>query len=159
MKVILQDITKLETDALIVGFFEDVRPLKGFAGELDWLLCGSLAGLLINNKLRGSLGDIALLTSRGKVPARKIFMVGLGPRKKLSSDWMKNIAEITAGSVLGAGAENAVIEYFPPADVPYDIGLAAMREGFSAGAKGRGFAVSLLARDTAAFDNISRFLK
>src|SRR3972149_11307853 len=84
LKVILQDIKKLETDALIVGFYEDVRPLKGLAGELDWLLCGSLSNLILSDKLRGSLGDVALLTSRGKIPAQKIFMVGLGAAGSLS---------------------------------------------------------------------------
>ncbi|HET7319375.1 MAG TPA: M17 family peptidase N-terminal domain-containing protein, partial [Nitrospirota bacterium] len=79
MKVILQDVTKVESEAVVVGFFEDVRPLKGLAGRLDWLLCGSLSSLLISKKLRGSLGEVALLTSRGKVPAQKVFLVGLGP--------------------------------------------------------------------------------
>jgi hypothetical protein len=53
MKVILQDIKKLATEALIVGFYEDVRPLKGVAGELDWLLCGSLSSLVLSKKIRG----------------------------------------------------------------------------------------------------------
>ena len=60
VKVILQDIKRLATEALIVGFYEDVRPLKGVAGELDWLLCGALSSLVLTEKLRGSLGDVAL---------------------------------------------------------------------------------------------------
>ena len=52
MQVLLQDIKKIETGAIIVGFFEDVRPLKGLAGELDWLLCGALSRLIINKKPR-----------------------------------------------------------------------------------------------------------
>ena len=82
--VILQDIKKLATEALIVGFYEDVRPLKGVAGELDWLLCGALSSLVLTKKLRGSFGDVALVTSQGKVPAQKIFLVGLGPRAGLT---------------------------------------------------------------------------
>ena len=52
VRVILEDIKKVETEALVVGFFQDVRPLKGFAGQLDWLLCGALSGLLLKNKLQ-----------------------------------------------------------------------------------------------------------
>ncbi len=81
VKVLLQDIKKLETEALIFGFYENVRPLRDLAGQLDWLLCGSLSHLIINQKLRGSLGEVALVTSRGKVPASKLFMVGLGPKE------------------------------------------------------------------------------
>ncbi|MDA8422897.1 MAG: hypothetical protein M0Z89_06150, partial [Nitrospiraceae bacterium] len=80
VRVIIEDIKNVETEALVVGFFQDIRPLKGFVGQLDWLLCSALSGLLLKNKLHGSLGDVALLTSRGKVPAQKIFLVGLGPK-------------------------------------------------------------------------------
>ena len=40
VKVILQEINKIESEALVVGF-RGVRPLKGIAGQLDWLLCGA----------------------------------------------------------------------------------------------------------------------
>src|SRR5919109_1227653 len=103
VKVLLRDITKVESDAVVVGFFEDVRPLKGLAGRLDWLLCGSLSRLLIENRLRGSLGDVALLTARGKIPAQKIFMVGLGPRSGFSLPALKSAARTAAASVERAG--------------------------------------------------------
>ncbi len=71
VKVIFQDIRKIESDAIVVGCFEDVRPLKGFAGQLDWLLCGSLSRLLLTGRIRGSLGDVALFTSRGRSRHRR----------------------------------------------------------------------------------------
>ena len=111
VKVILQDIKKLETGALIVGFFEDVRPLKGLAGELDWLLCSSLSSLIIKNKLRGALGELALLTSRGKVPASKIFMLGLGPRGSVSPETLQEAARSAAAAAVGAGVTSAALEY------------------------------------------------
>ena len=109
MKVLLQDIKKLETEAIIVGFFEDVRPLKGVAGELDWLLCGALSNLIIQNKLRGLLGDIALLTSQGKLPTQKIFMIGLGRKVDLKPSIIQSAAKNAgrdAGSSVAAAARN-----------------------------------------------------
>ena len=80
VKVILQDLKKLATEALIVGFYEDVRPLKGVAGELDWLLCGALSALVLTKKLRGSLGDVALVTSQGKgARCKRSFWWGWDP--------------------------------------------------------------------------------
>lgn len=159
MKVLLQDIKKLETGALIVGFFEDVRPLKGLAGELDWLLCGSLSGLIINKKLRGSLGDVALLTSQGKLPTQKIFMLGLGRNAEFSSSVLRSAAKTAAASALGAGVNKVAIEFFLSPDVPYAGGVSAFFEGLSQGAKGRSFDVSLLAPDAAAYEKIARLLK
>jgi hypothetical protein len=158
MKVLLQDIKKLDTEALIVGFFEDVRPLKGLAGQLDWLLCGSLSNLIINKKLSGSIGDVALLTSQGKLPTQKIFMVGLGRNAEFSTSILRIAAKTAAASALGAGVQKVAIELFLPPAVPYDSGVPALFEGLSQGAKGRSFDVSLLAPDAAAYEKISRLL-
>jgi hypothetical protein len=159
MKVLLQDIKKLETEALIVGFFEDVRPLKGLAGELDWLLCGSLSNLILKNKLRGSLGEVALLTSQGKIPTQKIFLVGLGPKKAFSSAALSSAAKTASASALGAGVSKVAIEYFQPPDLPYDRSVAAFSEGLSQGAKGRSLDVTMIVSDSAAYEKIAPLVK
>jgi len=158
VKVLLQDMKKIESEALIVGFYEDVRPLKGVAGELDWLLCGSLSALILRNKLRGSLGDVALLTSQGKLSVQKIFLVGLGPRARLSPLTLRSAAITAAASALGAGVRSAVLEYGASADMPTDEGLSALQSGLHEGAAGRTLDVALLASDVVAYDTISRSL-
>lgn len=158
VKVALQDIKKLETEALIVGFHEDVRPLKGVAGELDWLLCGALSTLILTNKISGSLGETALVTSQGKVSAQKIFLVGLGPRAGLSRETLRSAARNAAVSALGAGVRKAAIEYFPSPDMPHDSGVTALFQGLNEGAGGRSFEVLLLAPDAVARERISRLL-
>jgi len=159
MNVILQDIAKVDTGALIVGFYEDVRPLKGFAGELDWLLCGSLSRLLLEKKLRGVLGDVALLTTQGKVPASMIFMIGLGRRGESLPATLQSAAKTAAASAVRAGVTTAAVEYFPDSGISYKEGVCAMFEGLREGAGGRGLAVALLARDAAVYENVSRFIK
>jgi hypothetical protein len=159
VQVIVQDINKLATEALIAGFYEDVRPLKGIAGELDWLLCGSLSSLILTNKLSGAIGDVALLTSQGKVPVQKIFLVGLGPRAGLTRTTLQNAARIAASSAVEAGVRSAAIEYFPSSDMPHDSGVAALYQGLNEGAGGRDFDVHLLASDAAACAKISRMLE
>ena len=158
VQVIFQDIKKLATEALIVGFYEDIRPLKGFAGELDWLLCGSLSSLIIKKKMTGALGDVALLTSQGKVPAQKIFLVGLGPRAGLTRTALQSAARIAATSAVEAGVRNAAIEYFPPFDMPHDSGVTALHKGLQEGAGERDFDVHVLAADAAACAKISQML-
>jgi len=159
LTVLLQDIKKLETGALIVGFFEDVRPLKGLAGELDWLLCGALSRLILNNKLRGELGDVALLTSQEKLPTQKIFMIGLGPKATFTLSAARSAANTAAASVLGAGVTKAAIEFLPLSDAPFEHSVSALSEGLSQGAGGRSFDVSLLAPDAAAYEKISRLVR
>lgn len=156
VKVILQDIKKLETGALIVGFFEDVRPLKGLAGELDWLLCGSLSSLIIKDKLHGALGELALLTSRGKVPASKIFMLGLGPRANFSAAALQEAARSAAAAAAGAGVAAAALEYPALPELATESAVNALRQGLADGSRGHSIEISLLAPDAVAYEKISR---
>lgn len=158
MKVILQDIKKLEAEAVVVGFYEDVRPLKGVAGELDWLLCGSLSGLLRSGKLRGALGDIALLTSKGKIPAQKIFMLGLGPEEKFSSATLRQAVRTAASSAVGAGIKSIALEYFSPEGMRNAASLRVFRDGLRDGAAGRALDVALLVPDAASYEKFSKFI-
>lgn len=158
VKVILQDIKKLETGALIVGFFEDVRPLKGLAGELDWLLCSSLSSLIIKNKLRGALGEMALVTSQGKVPASKIFMLGLGPRGSVSLETLRAAAQSAAAAAAGAGVTSAALEYLATPELSMEAAVAALRQGLADGSRGSSIEISLLAPDAASFEKISRLI-
>ena len=103
LKVLMHDIKGLDADAVIVGFYEDVRPLKGAAGALDWLLCGALSQLIIQNKVRGALGEVALLTSRGKIPADKIFMLGLGQRNASTPEALRAAARAALLTIEACG--------------------------------------------------------
>ena len=159
MKVVLQDIKKLETSALIVGFYNDVRPLKGLAGELDWLLCGALSSLIIKRKLNGASGDMALLTSQGKIPASKIFMLGLGSRQALSSETLRKAAQTAATAALGAGVTSAALELFSSSRIPLETTVTALRQGLADGMGGRALDMVMLAPDAGSYEKISRFIK
>ena len=158
VKVILQDIKKLETGALIVGFFEDVRPLKGLAGELDWLLCGALSSLILKHKLSGALGELALLTSLGKVPASKIFMLGLGPRGSISPETLRHAAKSAAAAAVGVGAASMALEYFTTPELSPEIAVRSFYQGLTDGSRGSSLEISLLAPDAASYEKISRLL-
>ena len=155
----MHDIKDLETDAVIVGFHEDVRPLKGTAGALDWLLCGALSHLIIQKKLRGALGEVALLTSKGKIPAAKIFMVGLGPRAASSPESLRAAARVAASSSVNAGIARAALDFFPSGAAQSDDALAAVREGLAEGAGSRQIDFTLLAPDERDFEQMSRLVR
>ena len=159
LNVLLHDIRTIEVDAVGVGFFEDVRPLKGGAGAIDWLLCGALSRLVMENRIRGALGEVALLTTGGKTGAGKVFLFGLGRREMLSPDTTRVAARSVAASIAAAGARRAALDIFPLHDEERDALVAAVREGLREGAGSHSLAVSLLAEDTASCERISRALR
>src|SRR6185437_15009634 len=49
----LQTVDTLECEAIAIGLAQDVRPLAGLAGVLDWRLCGRLSDLLRKGVVTG----------------------------------------------------------------------------------------------------------
>lgn len=71
-------------ELLAVHIWEDVRPLRGAAGLLDWRLCGKLSGLIQSGRLGGAEGEQLLLPTGGRLPWRVAMVLGLGPRAGFS---------------------------------------------------------------------------
>ncbi len=159
VNVLQCDIRTVEADAVVVGFFEDLRPLKGGAGALDWLLCGALSRLVLENRLSGAVGEVALLTSSGKFPAEKVFLFGLGSRAAHSADGLRAAARHVAVSLAGAGVRHAAMDAFPLQGGDDELCVDAVRKGLHEGAGGSSLSVSLLARDAVSFERMSRVLR
>lgn len=71
-------LTQLQTHLLVVSCFEDIRPLRGLASEIDWLYNGLLSRTLMEKRFSGEQGKMLLLASEGKLQIPKVIMVGLG---------------------------------------------------------------------------------
>jgi hypothetical protein len=67
-------------ELLAVFIWQDVRPLRGGAGLLDWRLCGQLSELIQSGRLTGRDGEQLLLPAGGRLPWQFIMVMGLGPR-------------------------------------------------------------------------------
>jgi hypothetical protein len=67
-----------ECEVLVLGFFEDERPLKGSMGWVDWRLNGKLSQLCIERKVTGEWGEATLIPSEGRMAPRLNLLLGLG---------------------------------------------------------------------------------
>ncbi|MGV3619494.1 MAG: M17 family peptidase N-terminal domain-containing protein [Archangium sp.] len=72
-------------EALCCFVTEDERPLSGAAGFLDWRLCGELSRVLISGFFVGAPGDKLLLPTDARVPAKRIFAIGLGRSQSVTA--------------------------------------------------------------------------
>ncbi len=86
MDVILSDrkADVQDCEALVSGFFEDERPLRGTSGWLDWRLNGLLSHLLIDQRLIGTWKETILIPSQGRILAPLILLIGLGKVREYS---------------------------------------------------------------------------
>jgi len=89
--VLSEKISRIRSEILIFGFFQDIRPITGYAGEIDWLTSGSISSLIQQSKIKGSLGE-ATLVATSKVETPKILLMGLGQKKHYT---YKNIHQLS----------------------------------------------------------------
>jgi len=81
--ILFEKITRVHSEILVLGFFQDVRPISGYAAEIDWFTNGMISSLIQENKISGVLGEATLLAT-SKVLTPKILLVGLGQKRDYS---------------------------------------------------------------------------
>ncbi len=101
------------TEAVCCFMTEDERPLPGATGFLDWRLCGELSRILKTGFFTGVPGEALLLPGSGRVPARRIFAVGLGKAAKVTAGGVGHALE-KAADMLSKAQVNSVALAFPP---------------------------------------------
>lgn len=107
-------LSKLSAETLAVGCFEDVRPLRGLAGEIDWLYSGIFSNLLSGNRITGKRGEILLLSTQGKMRIPKIFLVGMGAGNLFDYSVFQSVARELSQLMVGLNAQDLAIELDPP---------------------------------------------
>lgn len=107
-------LTKLHAEVLVVSCFEDVRPLRGLAGEVDWLYGGIFSNLLMQGKVTGRLGEVLLLATQQKMQASKVILAGLGSSGSYEYTDFRLIAKKIAEAMMGLQARECAVELLAP---------------------------------------------
>lgn len=133
-------IAKLRSEMLVVSCFEDVRPLGGLAGEIDWLYGGIFSSLMMQNRMTGKLGELLLLAAQDKLQVPKIILVGLGMSASYGYPQLNTVAENLYRSINGLNVRERAVELFVPAERKLDLILLmeSFLNGWHAGSKGMG---------------------
>jgi len=86
IEVIAGDITRIETGAIIVDFFEGMESPDGNLAVIDKDLDGAISQLIGQGEIKGKLNEITIIHSLGRLPATRVVVVGLGKKEELSQD-------------------------------------------------------------------------
>ena len=79
----LRRLDSANVELCACSIWSDERPVRGFAGLLDWRLGGRISALIKSGFLRGHLAEALLVPGKPHVPFEKVLVVGLGRRSDL----------------------------------------------------------------------------
>lgn len=98
-------------EAVCCFISEDERPLSGAAGFVDWRLCGEFSRVLRSGFFTGTPGDKLLLPTEARVPARKLFAVGLGRTSAITALGLEHALSAAATMLTRAQVESVALAF------------------------------------------------
>jgi hypothetical protein len=106
----LRRLDEANVELCACAFWSDERPIRGFAGLLDWRLGGRLSALLATRFVTGEAGEKLLVPGKPHVPFEKVLLLGLGRRSAFGDGAFREAVLSIARALEGMRVRRAVVE-------------------------------------------------
>ncbi|MFH1406784.1 MAG: leucyl aminopeptidase [Candidatus Omnitrophota bacterium] len=105
IKVICTDLTKYACDAVIVNLFEGVSSPGGATGAADHALGGLITQLIKDGEITGTLNQVCVIHTQGKLAAKRCVIVGLGKPADFKYDRIRQVSAEALKALRKIGAK------------------------------------------------------
>ncbi|MBS4173931.1 leucyl aminopeptidase [Bacillus sp. FJAT-49736] len=100
---------KNEQECIIIGLKDQPEKFSGMLSELDLALEGQLTELVKSGDISAKLKEVSKVHTLGKVPAKRLFFVGLGKEKKITFQELKEAFGKTFKQVHSSGVHMVAV--------------------------------------------------
>jgi hypothetical protein len=121
----------LNRDTLILGFFSDERPPRGYCGLVDWRLNGMISTEIARGMASGDFLEKLLYAFPKRIRISRLLLLGLGAISELTYDRLYNSAYEMARTVSGIQANDLALPI--PAAGRGPLKLSGMSEALITG--------------------------
>lgn len=115
-KLVKQAVKESTCDVLVVGAAHSGKGTEGkqlvlssAAKEVNQLLDGLLTAMYERGEFKGNLGEIAQIYTFGKMPARRVLVVGLGKAEQLQSHTLRRASGLAIRFAQSKGASQVAL--------------------------------------------------
>jgi len=106
VEVKVGNIAEWQDEAVVVNLFEGVKKPGGATGAVDLSMGGSLSKLISSGDFQGKFKQISVLPTFGRIPAKRVILVGLGERHKFTIDCIREVSGKAALQVRDLGLKS-----------------------------------------------------
>jgi leucyl aminopeptidase len=99
IKVNTGQIEQVNSELIVINLFEGVTEPRGATGAVDKTLGGQIRRLIADGDFKGKAQETALLYTDGKVPAKRVLVVGLGKEEEFGLEAIRVAAATAARRV------------------------------------------------------------
>ena len=86
------DATNYETPALVVNLFQGVTHPGGGTGAVDRALGSAISQLIADGEIKGKLGELTLIHTMDRIPAKRVVVAGLGESEDFDTDAVRRVS-------------------------------------------------------------------
>ncbi len=94
----------LDHETLILGFFSDERPPRGYCGFVDWRLNGMISNEIAGGRISGGFLEKLAVAFPKRIRVSRLLLFGLGALSELTYDRLYNAGYEMAITMIGIGA-------------------------------------------------------
>ncbi len=134
-KVSKESIVSLASDCIVLTLTEDKDTVRGLAQQVDEKMEHRISHLIADREITGSFGEVTILHTWGKIPAKRVLVLGLGKEEKLTIARARAAFAIAARKAQDIGVREltvAVTQKYKDLWNPVDLGQAVV-EGIMLG--------------------------
>lgn len=103
------DVIKMKTDVLAVGVYSDAAKANKLVNVLDRKLSGMISKLRDMGDFKGKPMTTAVVYGNGSIGASRVLLVGLGEKKKLTTDDLRKAAAVAASKAVTLKAASLAV--------------------------------------------------
>ena len=103
------DIATLETDAIVINIFDGATSPVGAGGDVDKALDGAITALIADKEISGKQNELAMVHTLGKLPAKRVVVLGLGKREQFNAETVRSASAVVARYLRRIGAKKAAM--------------------------------------------------
>ena len=89
------EVSSVETEALVINLFEDVKVPAGATGAIDTVTGGKISRLINSGEISGKKNEITIIHTFGEFKFERIIICGLGKQEKFDYDSIRQVMAIT----------------------------------------------------------------
>ena len=101
------DITTSDADAIVVNLFDGVTSPSGATGAVDRALGGAISALIADNEITGKQNQISMIHTLGKLPTKRVIVLGLGRSEKFNVNVVRDVSGAVARYLRRIGVSRA----------------------------------------------------
>ena len=136
IKATAEDATDFATPALVVNLFQGVTQPGGGTGAVDRALDGAVSQLIADGEIKGKLGELTLIHTMDRIPAKRVVVAGLGKSQEFDTGVVRRVS----GDVARFLRRKGISEY---ATIAHGAGIGGLNAVESAQAIAEGTLLGL----------------